>query len=54
MAETGFSTFDRTVLKNGMEGLVRTVLHALRRYVSEGELKDVVSSMPEDVRSLLQ
>jgi uncharacterized protein (DUF2267 family) len=41
-------------VEGGMEGLVHTVVQALRRHVSEGELKDVASSMPQDLATLLQ
>jgi uncharacterized protein (DUF2267 family) len=38
----------------GMEPLIRTVLHALRRYVAEGEWEIIQAIMPKDIASLLQ
>lgn len=38
----------------GVERLVQTVLHALRRYVAEGEWEIIQAIMPKDIASLLQ
>jgi uncharacterized protein (DUF2267 family) len=38
----------------GVERLVHTVLHALRRYVAEGEWEIIQANMPKDIASLLQ
>ena len=38
----------------GMERLVQTVLHALGRYVTEGEWEIIRANMPKDIASLLQ
>jgi uncharacterized protein (DUF2267 family) len=35
------------------EELVRTVLHALRRHITDGEWEDVTSSMPKDLAAVL-
>lgn len=40
-------------IESGMEVLVHTVLEALRRYVTDGELENIRSSMPKDLASLL-
>lgn len=40
-------------VEGGIETLVKTVLHALRRYVTEGEWDEVRSSMPKDLRTLV-
>jgi uncharacterized protein (DUF2267 family) len=37
----------------GIEQLVQRVLHALRRYVTEGEWEEVRSSLPKDLRTLV-
>jgi uncharacterized protein (DUF2267 family) len=37
----------------GMELLVRRVLEALRRYVTDGEWEDIKSSVPKDLASVL-
>jgi uncharacterized protein (DUF2267 family) len=36
-----------------IEGLIRTVLTALRRFITEGEMEDVRSILPKDVRVLV-
>jgi len=38
---------------DGIEQLVQRVLHALRRYVTEGEWEEVRSSLPKDLRTLV-
>jgi uncharacterized protein (DUF2267 family) len=43
-------TFD---IDGGIETLVKTVLDALRRYVTEGEWDEVRSSMPKDLQTLV-
>jgi uncharacterized protein (DUF2267 family) len=40
-------------VEGGMERLLQTVLHALRRYITEGEWQDVVASVPQDVAEIL-
>jgi uncharacterized protein (DUF2267 family) len=41
-------------VEGGMERLVRTVLEVLhRRYVSEGELEDIRSSLPRDLAGVV-
>jgi uncharacterized protein (DUF2267 family) len=40
-------------VKGGVVPLVETVLHALRRHISDGEWEDVRSSLPRDLASLL-
>jgi len=40
-------------VKGGIEQLVQRVLHALRRYVTEGEWEEVRSSLPKDLRTLV-
>jgi uncharacterized protein (DUF2267 family) len=37
----------------GTEVLIRTVVRALRKHVSDGEWSDVTSSMPRELRALL-
>jgi uncharacterized protein (DUF2267 family) len=38
---------------DGIEPLVQTVLHSLRRHITDGEWKNVVSTMPEDLAGFL-
>ena len=38
----------------GIERLVTTVLHALRRYVAAGEWEIIKANMPKDIVPLLQ
>jgi len=38
---------------DGIEPLVQTVLHGLRRHVTDGEWKNVVSTMPKDLAGFL-
>jgi uncharacterized protein (DUF2267 family) len=40
-------------IEGGIETLVKRVLHALRRYVTEGEWDEVRSTMPKDLRTLV-
>ena len=40
-------------IEGGIETLVQRVMHALRRYVTEGEWDEVRSSMPKDLRALV-
>jgi len=40
-------------VEGGLEGLVQTVLRALRAYVTEGEWDDIKSSVPRDLESVL-
>jgi uncharacterized protein (DUF2267 family) len=40
-------------IEGGIETLVQRVMHALRRYVTEGEWEEVRSSMPKDLRALV-
>lgn len=40
-------------VKGGMEQLVRTVLQALRRHITEGEWEDVKASVGKELASLL-
>jgi uncharacterized protein (DUF2267 family) len=40
-------------LDDGLEHLVRIVLNALRRYISDGEWQDVKSTMPKDLAGAL-
>jgi uncharacterized protein (DUF2267 family) len=40
-------------VEGGVEGLVRTVLHALRRHVTEGEWEDVRSNVPKDLSTII-
>ncbi|MEV4754959.1 DUF2267 domain-containing protein [Micromonospora sp. NPDC049559] len=40
-------------VQGGVEGLVRTVLHALRRHVTEGEWDDVKSNVPKDLSRIM-
>ncbi|MCG5218129.1 DUF2267 domain-containing protein [Streptosporangium sp. KLBMP 9127] len=39
--------------QGGTETLVKTVLQALRRHITDGEWEDVKSSMPKDLASVL-
>jgi uncharacterized protein (DUF2267 family) len=43
----------RFELKDGMEGLVNTVVQALRLYITEGEWQDVKDVMPKDLAAIL-
>ena len=40
-------------VEGGMDRLVRTVLNALKEYVTEGELADIRSNMPKNLASLV-
>lgn len=40
-------------IKGDMEGLVKTVLNALSRYVTKGELEDIKSNLPKDLTPVL-
>jgi uncharacterized protein (DUF2267 family) len=40
-------------VEGGIEPLVQTVLQALRRHITQGEWKDVKSSLPKDLASVL-
>jgi uncharacterized protein (DUF2267 family) len=40
-------------IEDDMEGLTVTVLDALREYISEGELEDVIANMPKDLAEAL-
>ncbi|GAA2212042.1 DUF2267 domain-containing protein [Nonomuraea monospora] len=40
-------------LEESEEELVKEVLHALRRHISDGEWEDVRSAMPKDLASIL-
>jgi uncharacterized protein (DUF2267 family) len=40
-------------VEGGMELLVQRVVHALRRYITQGEWDDIRSSMPKDLASIL-
>jgi uncharacterized protein (DUF2267 family) len=40
-------------VKGGAEQLVKTVVHSLRHYVSEGEWADIVASVPKDLATVL-
>jgi uncharacterized protein (DUF2267 family) len=40
-------------VEDGTEALVKTVLTALSRYVSEGELEDIRATVPKDMVDLL-
>jgi uncharacterized protein (DUF2267 family) len=40
-------------VEGGVEGLVRTVLHALRRHITEGEWEDVKSNVPKDLSQIM-
>jgi uncharacterized protein (DUF2267 family) len=41
-------------IEGGIEPLVETVLHALRRHVTDGEWEDITSTVPRDLASLLR
>jgi uncharacterized protein (DUF2267 family) len=40
-------------IKGGLEGLVHTVVRALRLYISDGEWGDVEAEMPRDLAAML-
>jgi uncharacterized protein (DUF2267 family) len=40
-------------IDGGIESLVRTVLNALRRHVTEGEWEDVKSNVPKDLSKII-
>ena len=40
-------------VEGGVESLVRTVLNALRRHVTQGEWEDVKSNIPKDLSSIM-
>ncbi|MCW2864221.1 MAG: hypothetical protein JWP48_5929 [Actinoallomurus sp.] len=40
-------------IKGGLEGLVHTVAHALRLYITDGEWEDIKVEMPEDLAAML-
>lgn len=40
-------------VEGGVESLVRTVLNALRRHVTQGEWEDVKSNMPKDLSTIM-
>jgi uncharacterized protein (DUF2267 family) len=40
-------------VEGGVEGVVRTVLGALRRHVTQGEWDDVKSSVPKDLSTII-
>jgi uncharacterized protein (DUF2267 family) len=40
-------------VKGGMERLVQTVIHPLRRHVTEGEWQDIKAGMSRDLASIL-
>src|SRR5436309_14932257 len=40
-------------IEGSIEQLVRTVLHALRSYITDGEWADIVSTLPKDLVPLL-
>lgn len=40
-------------VKGGPEGLVRTVVKALRTHITEGEWRDVLAGMPKDLVTIL-
>ena len=40
-------------VEGGMEHLVQTVVHSLRRYVTEGEWEDIKASLPRNLTSVL-
>ena len=40
-------------IQGGVQPLTQTVLHALRRYVAEGEWEDVKTGLPKEVASIL-
>lgn len=43
----------RFEIEGGIERLIRTVLTALRPYITDGQWKDVRSSMPKELMSML-
>lgn len=40
-------------VEGGLDGLVRTVLNALRRHVTEGEWDDVRANVPKDLSTIM-
>jgi uncharacterized protein (DUF2267 family) len=40
-------------VKGGIEQLIQTVLHSLRRHVTEGEWEDIKASLPKELTSVL-
>jgi uncharacterized protein (DUF2267 family) len=40
-------------VEGGTELLVQRVVHALRRYITQGEWDDIRSSLPKDLASIL-
>ena len=40
-------------IEGGIEPLITTVLRAVSRYVTPGEWKDIASTLPEDLATML-